>query len=93
MREDSGRPVASSEGGSVRKTPFLSHFYAKKRSICQDRLGTNIEKKGGVLCRKQRMEERRQGRKVLIHHGKETRLFEPFIYKNAHFTKTGSGQT
>ena len=25
--------------------------------------------------------------------GKETRLFEPFIYKNAHFTKTGSGQT
>eukprot|EP01046_Picozoa_sp_COSAG06_P059774 COSAG06_NODE_12479_length_1375_cov_61.966079_2_plen_48_part_00 len=30
-----------------------------------------------------------------IHHdgGKETRLFEPFIYKNAHFTKTGSGQT
>jgi hypothetical protein len=25
--------------------------------------------------------------------GKETRLFEPFLYKNAHFTKTGSGQT
>jgi|EP01046_Picozoa_sp_COSAG06_P048832 hypothetical protein len=25
--------------------------------------------------------------------GKETRLFEPFLYKNDHFTKTGSGQT
>ena len=25
--------------------------------------------------------------------GKETRLFEPFIYENDHFTKTGSGQT
>jgi uncharacterized membrane protein YfcA len=24
--------------------------------------------------------------------GKETRLFAPFVYKNAHFTKTGSGQ-
>ena len=25
--------------------------------------------------------------------GKKTALFEPFIYKNQHFTKTGSGQT
>ena len=25
--------------------------------------------------------------------GAETRLFAPFIYKNARFTKTGSGQT
>ena len=24
---------------------------------------------------------------------RENGLFEPFIYKNAHFTKTGSGQT
>ena len=38
------------------------------------------------------MEERRQGRKVLIHHGKETRLFAPFDTKNDRFTKTGSGK-
>jgi hypothetical protein len=25
--------------------------------------------------------------------GKKTALFEPFIYKNQHFTKTGSGRT
>jgi hypothetical protein len=25
--------------------------------------------------------------------GKKNGLFEPFIYKNEHFTKTGSGQT
>ena len=25
--------------------------------------------------------------------GKKTALFEPFIYKNQHFTKTGSGQS
>jgi hypothetical protein len=25
--------------------------------------------------------------------GKKTALFAPFIYKNQHFTKTGSGQT
>ena len=25
--------------------------------------------------------------------GKKTALFEPFIYKNQHFAKTGSGQT
>ena len=27
------------------------------------------------------------------HRGKKTALFEPFIYKNQHFAKTGSGQT
>jgi hypothetical protein len=27
------------------------------------------------------------------HVGKKTALFEPFIYKNQHFAKTGSGQT
>ena len=35
----------------------------------------------------------RDGSIWLVWVGAETRLFEPFIYKNAHFTKTGSGQT
>jgi hypothetical protein len=26
-------------------------------------------------------------------YGEKTALFEPFIYKNQHFTKTGSGRT
>jgi hypothetical protein len=29
----------------VRTTPFLRHFYVQKRSICQDRLGTNTRKR------------------------------------------------
>eukprot|EP01046_Picozoa_sp_COSAG06_P036763 COSAG06_NODE_4084_length_4591_cov_2.794524_3_plen_103_part_00 len=36
------------------KMIFLSHFYTKKRSFCQDRLGTNIgkvEKMRCVFCR------------------------------------------
>jgi hypothetical protein len=30
---------------------------------------------------------------LFLNLGKKTALFEPFIYKNHHFTKTGSGQT
>ena len=32
-------------------------------------------------------------RAQLLNTGAETRLFEPFLYVNAHFAKTGSGQT
>jgi hypothetical protein len=34
-----------------------------------------------------------QARRLWLHCGEYKRFFEPFIYINGHFTKTGSGQT
>ena len=31
--------------------------------------------------------------RVVVRNGEKNVLFAPFIYKNEHFTKTGSGQT
>ena len=36
--------IMASYTGQVRKRHFLSTFYTKTASFCQDRLGTNIEK-------------------------------------------------
>ena len=51
------------------------------RSFYPDRLGTNI----GKALKMRPVSAGGVGEKNV--------LFEPFIYKNDHFTKTGSGQT
>ena len=78
----------------VRKTAFKSRF-TSKRSICQDRLGTNIEKKltakafflqaAEVAARLTRSEHNWYAKK---------RSFSRRLHSNDdHFTKTGWGQT
>jgi len=72
-------------------------------SFCQDRLGTDIQGKLKKECMpfycKQAtpgdtiMERGSWHDELLILSKGKKRSIEPFIYKNDHFTKTGSGQT
>jgi hypothetical protein len=80
------------------KTPVLSQLsYATHDQItkARDSLGTaarhrkTCEKKGCVFFAGAQLSAARD----CIRGGKKTALFAPFIYKNHHFTKTGSGQT
>jgi hypothetical protein len=73
--------------------------------VCQDRLGTwhvtfqaeNSTKPDGVCVSSHCTGPcvRRHGDRLAASAdaGKKTALFEPFIYKKDHFTKTGSGRT
>jgi hypothetical protein len=73
----------------------ILQFCTLKRSIYQDRLGTNIGKvEGKELFWQVRGSPHRMQRPHNC--GAETvkkRLLAPFIYKMHHSTKTGSGQT
>ena len=68
--------------------------FLKTGDFCQDRLGTNKRnqdhppKQRGSVCLLQLMSANRVGeQEYLIKNG----LVKPFLYKNDHFAKTGSG--
>ena len=109
-QRSSRRRRSCSDGTSVvsrrtcETTAFLSLFWitCKKRSLCQDRLGTNtgkrVEEDGARflqaytryvdLAYDDLSEEQQDGLEV-----SKPISFAPFIYKMHHFAKTGSGQT
>jgi hypothetical protein len=62
-------------------------------SLYQDRLGTNTEKalkKRDAFCYSALGQFCTRLEELSV---RENSLLKPFIYKNDHFTKTGSGQT
>jgi hypothetical protein len=66
----------------LRKTALLSHLYIKMI----------------ILPRQARGKHRENSKKDAVFRTaavgiRNLCIFEPFIYKNEHFTKTGSGQT
>jgi len=75
--------------GNAFLAPF-SLMFASKRSIAKTGSGQTSEKKLSrfkIVVRFRVAGHRRK------HKVRKTPLFAPFIYKNDHFTKTGSGQT
>jgi hypothetical protein len=74
-------------------------FILKKTDICQDRLGTNrgkALKKDGTFSPSQVLRKESGVDTARLDGIKKRRfsaIYEPFVNKDDHFTKTGSGQT
>ena len=93
---DAGEPAAAASAAMDvnKKAAFFwavhVAFLMRNDALCQDRLRTGVRNAAETV-----FETVFLGRASTQHRrsGKETRLFEPFVYKYAHFAKAGSEPT
>jgi hypothetical protein len=81
---------------AVRKTASFFEFSLCLSRACLGKMIVLIYKwlKNAVFFPQAVFDSNEERKKVTdVFCGKKTALFAPFIYKNQHFTKTGSGRT